>query len=189
MKRTESLAGKGQKILTQIEELVRTRVFEGEPTLITDAILQDHKALKNLLKILKDEDETAARKKAAFPLFKSLLNSHTQIEEKVLYGISKHIRGLERKTNEGFVEHDVANNLLAKIRTPSGRKSLEHWVAQVQVLSELVEHHLKEEESDLLPKLRKEMSIEEQQKACQKFLKLREKTQRLKSQRNLGAIK
>ena len=172
---------------TQLQTKIEN-FFSGEPTTVTDAILRDHDALKGLMKVLKDEDESVAKKKTAFKLFRALLLSHSSVEEKVLYSISEHKKDTKRKTDEGFVEHDVAKTLLLKIKNPGRGPALDHWVAQVQVLSELVEHHLEEEERELIPKIRRELTAKQQTQGAAKFLQLRRRTQHLRDRKNLGAL-
>ncbi|MEO6459961.1 MAG: hemerythrin domain-containing protein [Bdellovibrionota bacterium] len=181
---------KPKSALAELQESISSYFMPGIEHKVTDAILKDHDALKKLGKILKDEKETAARKKVVYHEFKSLLSSHTVAEEKFVYSLSEHFRDLKRKTEEGFVEHDVAETLMKKIHPPTtSRASLDHWTAQVQVLAELVEHHLEEEESDLIPALKKKLSAEQQQTSAEGFLKLRAKTQRVRRDNNLGALK
>ena len=175
-------------VLDRLEGAVYKYFHPDSKPSIVDAIIEDHKALKQLAKILKDEKEELSTKRLAFKLFRSLLKSHSDSEEDALYSISKHLRGLKTKTEEGFVEHDVANELLAKIKTPTARSNTTHWKAQVQVLAELVEHHLEEEEDDLLPAIRKKVNLKVQIRAGQRFISLRKKSQGKVTARNAGIL-
>lgn len=145
--------------------------------------------MKGLIKILKNSEETVPKKKVASERFKSLLASRSLAEEKALYSLSKQIRGLELKTDEGTVEHHVADSLLYSIRPPRKTSDVRHWKAQLQVLGELVDHHLKEEEDDLFPVVRKKLSREIRYEQGEAFLKLRQKSQPNFSQENSGALK
>ena len=158
-------------------------------TNIVEAILKDHDSLKTLLKILKDEDESVARKRVAFDQFRDLLKSHSDAEEKALYTLSSHLRDLKLKTEEGFVEHDVALDLLNKIKRPGKGGNTLHWQAQIQVLAELVEHHLKEEENDLLPRLRRKLNTKTQARSSKLFIKLRRGSQNIRAKRSAGVLK
>ena len=48
-------------------------------------ILEDHKPLKQLIKIMKNSDKSLAEREAAFLKFAPLLNIHAKSEEEVLY--------------------------------------------------------------------------------------------------------
>jgi hemerythrin-like domain-containing protein len=157
-------------------------------TIITDAIERDHEDLKKFIKLLKDEDTSATIKRKIYGQFASLLQSHANSEEKAMYVLSEKLPGLKQKTLEGYVEHQVASTLAKKIKAEPTTKELPGWLAQVQVLAELVLHHVEEEESDLLPVVKKEMSARMQAASCQKFVKLRKSSQRNKTPENSGVL-
>ena len=78
------------------------------------------------------------------------LTVHTTVEEEIFYpwvrGLSAEIADL---VDEGMEEHHVAKILLEEIvgLTPGA----DEWVAKVKVLIENVEHHIEEEEKEMLP--------------------------------------
>lgn len=182
--RTLRTHSKVEKILT----LIGSYAGVGAQESIVEAILADHKALHKLIKELKSEDTPAARKKMLYPKFASLLLSHSTAEEKALYAASVGFRDLKAKTLEGTVEHDVARSLMKSIPAKPTPAQLNVWLAKVQVLAELTEHHLKEEEEDLLPVVRREMKVEEQIKEAKKFFRLRAQSQKIQAKENLGAL-
>ena len=62
------------------------------------------------------------------------------------------------------------------------------WSAHANVLSESVEHHLKEEERDLLPLLRKSASAKTNDEMLSRFISLRQKSQKRVSKKNAGVL-
>ena len=152
------------------------------------AIKLDHESLKDLIKILKDPKQPNPKKQVAFVRFRSLLLSHSKAEEKALYTLSRNLKGLELKTDEGHVEHQVTEDLLKKIKPLSSTSNTRHWKAQLQVLADLVEHHLKEEERDLLPVVRRRIDVKTNEARCKLFIRLRTSTQKKLSTRNAGAL-
>ena len=83
-----------------------------------------------------------------------MLTVHTQIEEEIFYpACEEHVKGAEFLLAEAQVEHQAAKDLIAKIEegTPDG----EEYDAEVAVLGEYVKHHIKEEQNELFPKVRK----------------------------------
>ena len=71
------------------------------------------------------------------------LSVHAQIEEEIFYPACEG-KVDEDLLKESYVEHDGAKVLIAEIM--NGGPSDEYYDAKVQVLSEQIEHHVKEEE-------------------------------------------
>lgn len=173
------------KVISAITEFTGQR---SEVSKIVEAIEADHADLKKFIKILKNEQTPASIKRKVYGQFVSLLRSHSSSEEKAMYAISLSLPGLKLKTLEGLVEHNVASTLSRKISPEPSHKELPTWLAQVQVLAELVEHHVKEEESDLLPEVKKQLSEKRQIAAGQKFVILRRKSQKGITPQNAGVL-
>ena len=72
------------------------------------------------------------------------LNAHTMIEEEIFYPAFLEATDETDIHHEAEVEHDGAKNLIAQIEA-SGPDD-EYYDAKVTVLSEMVKHHVKEEE-------------------------------------------
>ncbi len=72
------------------------------------------------------------------------LKVHTQIEEEIFYPAFLEATQEEDIHHEAEVEHDGAKQLIAKIEASS--PSDDYYDAQVTVLSEMIKHHVKEEE-------------------------------------------
>ncbi|MBC7386305.1 MAG: hemerythrin domain-containing protein [Cryobacterium sp.] len=165
-----------------------SHLFQDEPQDIADAIKQDHEALRNFLKLLKDTDEPMAKRRQAYSLFSDLLKSHSKIEESVVYAASDVYPGRELhiKIAEGYVEHQLATDLMNRIEKA---KDAVTWSAHANVLSEIVEHHLKEEERDLLPLIRKAAKLDADQAMLHAFIAGRERTQVRVEKKNAGVLK
>jgi len=72
------------------------------------------------------------------------LRVHTTIEEEIFYPAFLEATGDEDIHHEAEVEHAGAKNLIAQIEK-SGPKD-DYFDAKVKVLSEMIKHHVKEEE-------------------------------------------
>lgn len=72
------------------------------------------------------------------------LTIHTTIEEEIFYPAFLEASGEEDIHHEAEVEHAGAKNLIAQIQA-SGPED-EYFDAKVTVLSEMIKHHVKEEE-------------------------------------------
>jgi hemerythrin superfamily protein len=72
------------------------------------------------------------------------LKVHTQIEEEIFYPAFLEATGNKDIHHEAEIEHDGAKKLIAEIEA-SGPTD-EYFDARVKVLSEMIKHHVKEEE-------------------------------------------
>ena len=81
------------------------------------------------------------------------LRVHTQIEEEVFYPVSREYLDEEDIVDEAIVEHASAKDLIAQIEAMEPGE--EFYDAKVKVLSELVEHHVEEEEKEYFPQVKK----------------------------------
>lgn len=81
------------------------------------------------------------------------LKTHTQIEEELLYPDAHEKLADEDLVDEAIVEHQSAKDLIAQIESMSVQEHL--YDAKVKVLGEYVKHHVREEESEMFPQLRK----------------------------------
>ena len=116
---------------------------------------QDHRTVSQLFEEFEkadDEEQSAIAQRVC-----QLLTVHAQIEEEILYPEAKEAFGGEEESedlvNEAEVEHGSAKELIAKIEAMSSDD--EHFKATVTVLGEYIKHHVKEEEGELFPQLKK----------------------------------
>ena len=138
---------------------------------IIDLILADHKPLKQLIKIMKDsEKHDLNERQNAFEEFAPLLVTHAKPEEQTLYVSMKKEEDLREEGLEGDVEHALADQLLEEIKRTDDE---DLWSARVKVLAELVEHHIEEEEEEMLPDFRKNSEVEERIQLGADYLQLK----------------
>ena len=81
---------------------------------------------------------------------KAALIPHTKAEEKVVYNAVIALRDKEAQVDghEGYLEHEWAAKTLQRLDSIVNATSPEHKAA-AKVLKELVEHHIREEESNV----------------------------------------
>jgi hemerythrin superfamily protein len=91
-----------------------------------------------------EKTTSAARKQKLADQICTALKAHTQIEEEIFYPACREA-GVEDDTmDEADVEHAGAKRLIAEIE--AGKPGDDHWDAKVNVLGEMIRHHVKEEE-------------------------------------------
>ena len=116
---------------------------------------QDHRAVEHLVSRFEDADESEQSEIAE--RICNMLTVHAQIEEEILYPAAKEALAEDEEeaelVPEAEVEHASAKDLIAKIQgmTPDD----ESFKATVKVLGEYVKHHVKEQENERFPALRK----------------------------------
>lgn len=109
----------------------------------------DHREAKGLLEKLADTDEGAMRERLVAEL-EAALTLHMSIEEQLLYPlVAEHVG--EDDEHEAEVEHGLARDGLAKLVAMVAEPG---FGAAVEMLKAGIGHHVKEEESELLPELK-----------------------------------
>jgi predicted helicase len=114
----------------------------------TDLLKRQHKDVKTLFKKLENADSARERRQLLNEIA-SRLEGHTLVEEEIFYPA---VRGLETSKAEEMVleayeEHHVVKLVLAEL--PRVNPEDERFEAKMMVLSELVEHHVEEEEKEM----------------------------------------
>ena len=113
----------------------------------------DHREVDGLLeqfeKARSDRKESIARRIC------SALSVHAQIEEELLYPAARRVLDPDDMdiVDEADVEHASIKQLVADVESASPSDAL--YDAKVKVIGEYVKHHVKEEERELFPKLRR----------------------------------
>ena len=122
----------------------------------------DHQKVKGLFKQfmqLKKNEGSGAEKTEVVNEICEELKIHTQIEEELFYpavreAISTDEGGEgEALMDEALVEHAGAKDLIAQLEEMDRDDEL--YDAKVTVLSEQVDHHVKEEEGEMFPKAKR----------------------------------
>lgn len=122
---------------------------------------QDHRTVEALFEQFEDADE--GEQSTIAERVCQLLTVHAQIEEEILYPAAKEAFEDEEDSelvSEAEVEHGSAKELIAKIEAMTSED--ESFKATVKVLGEYIKHHVKEEEEEMFPKLKKtELDLKE----------------------------
>ena len=102
----------------------------------------DHRTVEELFERFENSKSKSTKTKIAQQVCMELM-VHATIEEEIFYPA---VKGFveEEIHNEAYVEHDGAKVLIAEIL--AGSADDEFYDAKVKVLSEMIKHHVKEEE-------------------------------------------
>ena len=145
---------KGTNMATRIQG----RATAEPPQDAIAALTADHRKVKALFKEFERAKESEGRKDPArkSELVSQICNElkiHAEIEEEIFYpAVRKKIDDSDLM-DEALVEHAGAKDLIAQLEDMDVHDKL--YDAKVTVLGEQIEHHVKEEESEMFPKARK----------------------------------
>jgi hemerythrin superfamily protein len=121
-----------------------------------DILKQDHEEVDGLFKdfeAAKDEGASSTKQALASHIC-SALSVHATIEEELFYPAIRGIdEDLDDLVNEAAVEHQSLKDIIGRLEAAPLSDPL--YDAGVKVLSEFVKHHVKEEENEIFPKVRR----------------------------------
>jgi hemerythrin superfamily protein len=103
----------------------------------------DHRQVEEWFEAFEATKASARKQKLAAQICKAL-KVHTRIEEEIFYPAFLEATGDKDMHHEAEVEHAGAKKLIAEIEG-SGPDD-DYYDAKVKVLSEMIKHHVKEEE-------------------------------------------
>ncbi|MBV9102928.1 MAG: hemerythrin domain-containing protein [Candidatus Eremiobacteraeota bacterium] len=132
------------------------RASEASGPDVLSLLHEDHEKVKGLFaQALEDKTSSASRTKLATQIVEEL-TLHAKLEETLFYpelrSASK--RDTEERENvlEAYEEHAAMKDAIKRLQR--GKASPEEHKAKIQVLCDLVEHHVQEEEGELFPEAR-----------------------------------
>jgi len=129
---------------------------------------KDHEEVKNILSQLVETKESAPRKREE--LFQKLrveLVPHMKAEESTFYPPLLAKKESREDAMEGVEEHHVSEMVLKELETM--QKGEDQWGAKMTVFKELVEHHIKDEQSKVFKSAEKALSNDEFQNIMKQF--------------------
>jgi Hemerythrin HHE cation binding domain. len=152
-KRKSSVEGRGA------EAKPNKSSVKGKPKLTADAgidaiaILEaDHREVEQLFADFEETTGDAGKRNVAIAICVAL-KVHARLEEELFYPAAYSVLDDKSLIEEAQVEHASAKDLIAQIE--SGAPGEAFFEARVRVLSEYIDHHVKEEEEEIFPRCRK----------------------------------
>lgn len=119
---------------------------------------KDHGKVQKIFQNFDKAEDEATRQK----LVESACNEltiHTQVEEELFYPAARQVLSDGKLLDEASVEHESASQLIDKLQEM--QPGQDKYEAIFTVLGEYVNHHIREEEDDLFPKVKKsELDLE-----------------------------
>jgi hemerythrin-like domain-containing protein len=122
------------------------------------AILKrDHREAEAMLKQLAGSAKPSATRRKTTAKLVAALSEHMQIEEKLVYPLVDEYVGHEEE-QEAETEHSLAREGLASLEELVDEPG---FGAAVAMLTAGIKHHVKEEETEVFPKLKKKLERDE----------------------------
>ncbi|HYP88207.1 MAG TPA: hemerythrin domain-containing protein, partial [Polyangiaceae bacterium] len=138
-----------------------------------ELLKQQHREVEELFSKIEQSDAEDEKGR----LFRELagkLVGHDGIEREIFYPACEEALGLNDELGEALVEHGVVEFCLYQADQAVGQPDFDF---KVKVLKELVQHHVKEEENELLPKIKKAFDDEKLEALGEELLDAFEETQ------------
>jgi hemerythrin superfamily protein len=111
----------------------------------------DHTKVKGLFADF-EEARTDKQKISLATTICQELTVHTTVEEELFYPAARAALDDDDMLDEADVEHQSAKELISQIEAGAPGKDM--WEAKVKVLGEYINHHVKEEETEIFPAVR-----------------------------------
>lgn len=143
----------------------------------TDLLKKQHRQVEKLFKQCEKAAQPRQRRQLMDQIVQ-MLKLHTQLEEEIFYpavrelGTSK----AEEMIDEAFEEHHVVDLVLAEL--PEVDPEDERFEAKITVLSELVQHHVEDEEGEMFPMADKKLGAERVRELGQQMEQMADAAQR-----------
>jgi hemerythrin superfamily protein len=121
-----------------------------------ELLKQDHRNVEGIFKQfekLQEDDTDDESKRALVERACAALTVHTRIEEEIFYPAVRDVLQDEILGEEALIEHSTAKELIASLEALEPGEPF--YDATFIVLAEYVKHHVKEEETEMFPQVKK----------------------------------
>jgi len=126
-----------------------TKSQEAGASSVTHRLREDHRKVKGLFEEFEQAEDAKAKQRIVETALTEL-EVHSKLEEELIYPTIRGEIDDDDLMDEALEEHHVVHGLIGELRKMKPRD--ERYDAKFTVLAENVRHHIKEEESDMLPK-------------------------------------
>jgi hemerythrin superfamily protein len=132
-----------------------------------DVLKLEHRAVNTLFEQLLQTEDSDTKKRAALLLgIKQGLTKHALQEEDVIYPALREA-GIEADTKELYAEHaDIKTYLHELEQRP---KDDPQWLERVRAFHTLIQHHVREEEEEIYPRFKQQLSEEQDKKITKRM--------------------
>lgn len=142
---------------------------------VIDMLLIDHRYLKECVEVFSHDNADKNKKLSLAKGFLEALEKHSAAEQEVVYAPLETEEEFHFNILEAEIEHRLVDEKVQMIFPQINRARVlkDETEAELKVLAELVKNHLKEEESELLPRMNEEIDEETLREMGHAFMEVR----------------
>ena len=139
---------------------------------IYEALIADHRKVQGLLdQLVELSDEDAGRRGELVAAIRDELIPHSRAEEAVFYNCLREIGVAKGLASHGYEEHMLVETLL---RTLQGAEKIDiGWRQTAVKLRDALNHHIKDEETEMIPAARALFTADEAVVMAEAFEKMK----------------
>ena len=135
---------------------------------VWETIKKDHRTVEDLFKKMKETSARAVKsREQLFEKIRTEFEVHAQAEEKAVYPALKKLEGTKDRVGEAVSEHNEARKLIRAMARMD--KASEEWLEKCEELEQNIQHHVEEEENEIIPAAQEEMDEEKADELLEKF--------------------
>jgi len=139
---------------------------------VFELLIRDHRTIQGLFDQIQnqmDDDPEVAR--GLFAEVRLQVLAHAHAENAIVYSVFEEIDELTTFVHEGREEHALVERLIDELARMFHVDDA--WEAKIKVLSEMVEHHVEEEEKEAFPKARRALGDDGARELGERFARAR----------------
>lgn len=142
---------------------------------LIELIKSDHRKVESLFSKM-EKAKGSKKMQELFDQIYTELTLHAKVEELTLYPSMRNYDETHDMVDEAEEEHTEAKELLEEIKSMS--PSDPDFKAKIEELKEAVEHHVEEEENEILPSVSDSMDEQEMKELAKEFQEAKSKLEK-----------
>ncbi|HEX2417924.1 MAG TPA: hemerythrin domain-containing protein [Micromonosporaceae bacterium] len=137
---------------------------------VVDLIMQDHREVERLFDELRNHPE---KRRNLVPVLTTLLTAHSRAEEATVYPAAKTEAGETEEVAHSQEEHAEAEQLLERLGEANPESG--EFDKLLEQVMRSINHHVQEEESDVLPGMKERLSDQRRAELGEAFIEARKR--------------
>jgi hemerythrin superfamily protein len=135
---------------------------------VVELIMQDHRDVEELFERMKAEPD---QRPMLVPVVTALIVAHSRAEEAEVYPAARDEAGIADDVAHSQEEHAEAEEILEELASLDHNSEKFHTTLEELIVA--ISHHVEEEESSVLPKMRDNLSAERLSELAEAFIEAR----------------
>ncbi|HXH74844.1 MAG TPA: hemerythrin domain-containing protein [Bacteriovoracaceae bacterium] len=134
---------------------IKDQVQTSQNVSVIDLLLFDHRFVKQCIEVFQDDTADKIKKLTLSRGFLEAVQKHSIAEKKAVYSKLTSNKELHFIILEAEIEHGIVDQKVKSLKNKVARVRVlkDEVEAELKVLADLLQHHLREEESEMFPKM------------------------------------